>query len=164
MSNKKKCVIPGAFDPVTVGHVDIIIRASVLFDEVYVAAFDNTAKKSKTMFNSSARYEMLRLACEGIENVAVDVTDKLVADYAREKNAAVIIKGVRSAIDFEYEREMFLINKKIGGDIDTLFFPARAEHVFISSTFVREMILYKKDISGYVPDKVRDYINKINKI
>jgi len=158
MENGNVCIIPGVFDPVTTGHLDIILRASKLFDKIYVVSFNNTTKK--TMFDSSERFEMLRLACEGISNITIDSTNKLVVDYAKEKNAEFIIKGVRNIIDFEYESDMFTINRTISDniEIDTLFFPAKAEHLYISSTFVREMILYKKDISGYVPAAVCDYI------
>ena len=154
------CIVPGVFDPVTNGHFDVILRAARLFDKIYVTSFDNSSKE--TLFSLEERREMLRLACEGIENVTVDATGELLADYAKSKGAEIVIKGVRNIIDFEYETDMFRINKDIG-NIDTLFFPAKAEHLYISSTFVREMIKYKRDISGYVPEKVNDYIIKLLK-
>jgi pantetheine-phosphate adenylyltransferase len=158
--NEKKekiCVVPGTFDPVTNGHLDVIERAVTLFDKVYVTSFDNTEKRNN-MFNSDERLEMLRLACLGLDKVIVDATSELTADYAKSKNAGFLIKGVRGMIDYEYEYNLFLINREIGGNIETIFFPALNEHMFISSTFVREMIKYKRDISTYVPPRVAEFI------
>ena len=156
MGNQNICIVPGVFDPVTNGHFDVILRAAKLFDKIYVTSFDNSAKK--TMFTSGERREMLKLACGGIENVTVDATSDLLVEYAKSKGAGVVVKGIRNIIDAEYEFDLFRINRKIGNDIDTLFFPAKTEHLYISSTFVREMILYKRNISDYVPKKVNDYI------
>jgi pantetheine-phosphate adenylyltransferase len=161
MGNKNIAVFSGTFDPVTNGHLDVILRAAKLFDKIYVVAFDNSEKKSKTMFDSDERREMLRLACEGIDEITVDAANGLVVDYAKQKGADVIIKGVRNMSDYEWEYNIFRINREIGGGIDTLFFPAKTEHLYISSTFVREMILHKRDISGYVPDKVCGFINDL---
>ena len=156
--SKNICIIPGAFDPVTNGHFDFILRASKLFDIVYVTAFDNSAKK--TMFTLEERREMLSLACEGIENVRVDATNQLLVGYAELKGADYIVKGVRNSKDFEYENDMSMINRAISDNkIETLFLPAKTENLYISSTFVREMIAYKRDISNYVPAKVNGFIN-----
>ena len=160
--NEKICIIPGTFDPVTNGHLDIIMRAANLFNKIYVTVFINSAKKN--MFSSEERYEMLKLACEDYIHaglIIADVTDKLVADYAKTKGADFIAKGVRAATDYEYEYQIFLINREIGGNIETIFFPAKNEHIYISSTFVREMIKYNRDISPYVPAKVCEYIKNI---
>ena len=165
MGNKKICVIPGTYDPVTNGHLDIIVRAAELFDKIYVVSFDNTVKK--TMFNAKERLEMLKLACEALgENggeITVDATSELVVDYAVSKGADFIVKGVRNTIDYEYEYNLFLINREIGKKIkiETLFFPAALEHLHISSSFVREMIIYEKDITDYVPESVKKYIGAI---
>ena len=156
-------MIPGTFDPVTNGHLDVIARAVNLFDEIYVTSFDNSAKK--TMFNSDERLEMLRLACFGLDldkfdlaKIRIDATSELVADYAKSKGADFLIKGIRGMIDYEYEYNLFSINREIGGDIDTILFPAKNEHMYISSTFVREMIAYERDISKYVPTSVAEFI------
>ena len=163
MNNQNICIVPGVFDPVTNGHFDVILRAAKLFDKIYVTSFNNSAKKN--MFTSDERLEMLRLACDSIENaetkekITVDATGELLADYARTKGAGVVVKGVRNMIDYEYEYNLFRINMAISDKkIDTLFFPAKTEHLYISSTFVREMIEYKRDISNYVPEKVNEYI------
>ena len=158
VSNKNICIIPGTFDPVTNGHLDIILRASKLFDKIYAVTFDNSAKKN--MFDLHERREMLNLACEGLGKVTVDAANELVTDYAKKKGAGFIIKGVRNMIDYEWEYNIFRINSEIGDEIDTLFIPAKTEHLYISSTFVREMIMYGKDISKYVPEKVYDFINR----
>ena len=153
---EKICVIPGTFDPVTNGHVDIIERAAGLFDKVYVTSFDNSAKKS--MFSPEDRREMLRLACHDFAKVIIDATSELVAEYAKSKGAGFLIKGVRGITDYEYEHNLFMINREIGGNIETIFFPAKSEHIYISSAFVREMIKYKRDIRKYVPIGVAEFI------
>ena len=162
MNENKTCIIPGMFDPLTNGHLDVIVRALKIFEKIYVVSFENSAKK--TMFNLDERREMLRLGCNGIagnEKITVDATSALLADYAKSKGAGIIIKGVRNIIDYEYEYMLYNINKEINGDIETLFIPSKPEYLYISSSFVREMIRYERDISGYVPEKVKDYIVKL---
>jgi pantetheine-phosphate adenylyltransferase len=159
--SERICVIPGAFDPVTVGHLDIIERAAEIFDKIYVTAFDNTVKKY--MFSAEERREMLRLACLDLDKVTADSAGGLLlSDYAKSKGADFLVKGARGAVDYEYEYQLFLINKEIGG-IETVFFPAKREYIYISSTFVREMIKYKRDISTFVPRRVADFIKNIVK-
>jgi len=163
-NNKNICVIPGTFDPVTNGHMDLIIRAVPLFWRIYVVSFVNSTKKA--MFAPDERKKMLELACgeiDGGEKIAVEATKALLADYASSKNAGFIIKGARNTIDYEYEYMQSVINREIGGNIDTLILPAKPEYAHMSSTFVREMIAYGKDISGMVPEKVRPYLHDILK-
>ena len=158
------CVIPGTFDPVTNGHVDLIERAARLFDKIYVTAFGNSAKK--TMFGLEDRKKMLELACKdvyGCEKIMVEATTELLAAYVKAKNAGFIVKGTRNSIDYEYEYMLYLINKEIGDGLETLFFPSKESHLYLSSTFVREMLAYDRDISDFVPAKVRDYIGEISK-
>lgn len=157
----KRALIAGSFDPITIGHIDVIKRCAQLFDEVYVTRFYNTEKKGSGIFNTDECFEMLKKSVEGMDNVYADaVTDMLVVDYAKEKNIDFIVKGVRDTIDFEYEYDLFVINRAIGG-YDTIFIPSNPEHRHISSTFVREMIKYERDVSKYVPDGVSDIIERI---
>jgi len=175
-TEKKICIIPGTFDPVTNGHIDVVKRAAKLFDKIYVTAFVNSSKKN--MFSPEDRREMLRLACEDLpdrgegdnEKITVDVTSELLPDYARSKGANFIAKGVRNTIDYELEYQMFLINRETaknnnpepGIELETIFFPSKNEFIYISSSFVKEMLIYNKDISPYVPAKVCEYIKNKN--
>lgn len=155
----KRVLIPGSFDPITVGHYDIIKRCSEIYDEVYAVIFRNTEKSGKGIFDANECYEMMGLAVKGLDNVHADITDKLVVDYAKEKNIDLIVKGIRDTIDFEYEYDLFVINRSIGG-YDTVFMPSLPEYKHISSTFVRDMIKYGRDVDPYVPAGVGDYIKK----
>ena len=164
MGNENICVIPGTFDPVTNGHIDMIARVAKLFDILYVASFENSMKK--TMFSPQERQKMLELASEGIcgqKKITVEATQGLLADYAKSKNAGFIVKGARNTIDYEYEYMQSIINREIGNGIDTLIVPAKPEHSYMSSSFVREMIAYGKDISGYVPKEAHGYMLEILK-
>ena len=158
----KRVLIPGSFDPVTIGHYDIIKRCASIFDEVYVVVFQNTEKKGKGFFTGEDCYNMINIAVSGLENVYTDITDTLVVDYADRKNIDYIVKGVRDTIDFEYEYDLFAINRSIGG-YDTVFVPSLPEYKHISSTFVRDMIKYGRDITPYVPKGVAEYIDKKRK-
>lgn len=151
----KRVLIPGSFNPITVGHYDVIKRCSEMFDEVYVVAFQNTEKKG--MFSGEDCLEMLKISVKELENVYADVTDTLVVDYAEKHNIDFIIKGVRDTIDFEYEYDLYVINNSIGG-YDTMFMPSKPEYKHISSTFVRDMIKYGRDVTPYVPKGVDAFL------
>ena len=153
----KKVLVPGSFDPVTIGHYDVIERCARMFDEVYVVTFKNTEKSGKEMFGGKESYEMLKITVKDLPNVHADITDRLVVDYVREKGIDFIVKGVRDTVDFEYEHDLFCINRDIG-NVDTVFIPASSEYKHISSTFVRDMIKYGRDITPYVPKGVAEYI------
>ena len=155
----KKVLIPGSFDPITIGHYDIIKRCASIFDEVHVVVFQNTEKKGKGIFTGEDCYNMIKIAVSEFDNVYTDITDTLVVDYAKSKNIDYIVKGVRDTIDFEYEYDLFAINRNIGG-YDTIFMPSLPEYKHISSTFVRDMIKYGRDITPYVPNGVSEYIAK----
>lgn len=156
----KRVLIPGSFDPITIGHYDIIKRCSEMFDEVYVAVFKNAEKRGQGIFTGKECLEMLEVALKDFDNVYTDTTDILVVDYAKEKNIDYIVKGVRDTIDFEYEYDLFAINRSIGG-YDTIFIPSLPEYKHISSTFVRDMIRYGRDITPYVPKGVAEIIESI---
>ena len=120
-------VCPGSFDPVTLGHIDIIKRASATFDKVIVAVMTNTAKTPS--FTAQERVEMLRLATKGIDNLEVDVYDGLLAEYVKQKGATAIVKGLRAVSDFEYEFQQALTNKKLNPHAETVFFTTSAENI-----------------------------------
>lgn len=142
-------IIPGSFDPVTLGHMDVIGRAAALFDRVYVCTMVNGGKNP--MFTPQQRLEMLRAAVDGMENVTAELWTGLLADYAKEKEARFLVKGVRSAADFETEFAMAQINRSLDAELDTLLLPSRAEYLHFSSSMVREMIKYGRPLEPYMP-------------
>ncbi len=148
-----RALIPGSFDPVTVGHEDIITRAAELFDEVIVCAFVNTEKHY--MFSEEERLDFLLSVAESYNNVSADLSHSLVTAYAKENGCGVIVKGCRSGMNFEDEYEQALINRELDPDIQTIILPASPELSFVSSTMVREMIRYGVDCSQYVPKAIR---------
>ena len=151
-----RALIPGSFDPVTVGHEDLIARAAEIFDEVIVCAFENSNKHY--MFSEEERYAFLKAVADGYDNVKADISHGLVAAYAEENDCAVIVKGCRSASDFDDEYSQALINRELSPNIETVILPASPEVAFISSTMVRELIRYGVDFSQYVPKAIRDII------
>ncbi len=159
--SKRKALIAGSFDPVTSGHLDIIKRASTMFDTIYVVCFNNTSKKN--MFTPAQREEMLRIACSGLDNVITSSHEGLLADFAKEHGINVIIKGIRDSNDLAYELDLATINRTIDPDLDTIFMPARPELTHISSSFVRDVIKYGRYIKGILPDGVEEYIRAVEK-
>lgn len=151
----RTAVIPGSFDPITMGHLDIIERAASMFDRVYVTAFSN-ADKAGSMFSSDEKLHMLRLATSHLDNVICSVESGLTAVFAKEHDA-VIVKGIRNGTDLDYEMTMYGINRAVEG-VDTVFIPAKQEYMHISSTFVREMLRYEHDFTGLVPAPVHRYL------
>lgn len=145
-------ICPGSFDPVTLGHLDIISRASKIFDRIIVAVPVNPDKRYS--FTVEERMEMLRTACEaqGLQNVEVDRVEGLLADYARERGAVVVIKGLRALTDFEYEFQQALTNKKLNPQLETMFLSTSAEHMFLSSSMVKQVAGFGGDISHFVPE------------
>lgn len=142
-------VFPGSFDPVTLGHMDLIGRAATIFDRVYVCAMVNSGKRP--MFTKEQRYEMLSAAVAELPNVTAENWTGLLADYARERGARFLIKGVRNGTDFDTELGMAQINRALEPTLDTVLLPARTEFLHVSSTMVREMITYKRPLEPYVP-------------
>ena len=154
--SKKICIYPGTFDPVTLGHMDIIRRAAGIFDEVYVGMLINQQKKF--YFSQEQRMEMLREATKNIEHVYVESFDGLLIDYANAKGARFVVRGIRNATDYEYEQQMAVINRTLKPDLETVFLTASAGMDVVSSTFVRELIAFDADLSGFVPPCVYEYI------
>lgn len=144
---------PGSFDPVTIGHLDIFERASAAFDEVVVTVMVNKSKKG--MFSIEERIEMLEAATEHLTNVRVGSWYGLLVDYARQEGFSAIVKGLRSANDFDYELQMAQMNRTLTG-VDTLFLPANPAHSFLSSSLVKEVATFGGDVTGMLPPFVQD--------
>ena len=156
-------ICPGSFDPITLGHLNIIRRTARIFDEVVVVIMQNSTKKSP-MFTVEERVEMVRKATERYKNVKVDSSDILLAEYARQYEGAVIVKGLRAASDFEYEFQMNLINKQIRPELETMFLTASGKYTFLSSSVVREMAMYGADLTGLVPSERIETIEEKAKV
>lgn len=152
----KRAICPGSFDPVTRGHVDIIKRASAMFDYVIVAVMVNPNKKPS--FTIEERIKLLGLAISELKNVEIVSFDGLLADYARERKASAIVKGLRAMSDFEYEFQMALANKKLNKDLETVFFTTSAENMYLSSSMVKQISRFGGDISGFVPECIHEEI------
>lgn len=154
-------VYPGSFDPVTKGHLNIIARAARNFDHLIVCVMVNGDKHP--MFQLEERVEMLRRVTKDMENVEVDYSDALLADYAKEKGAHVIVKGLRAVSDFEREFQMALINHKLNPGLDTMFLTAEHQFMYLSSSAVKEMGRYHVDLSDFLPEEIiPDFIARIH--
>lgn len=152
-----KVILPGSYDPITLGHLDVIRRAAELYGEVYVIAFINPAKKY--MFTPEERVRMLALATEGIRGVTVGFSEGRVVDYMHEHGIDSIVKGYRNQTDLEYERAQAEYNLRNGG-YHTELVPASSEYGGISSTLARERIVSGGSLSGILPENVISFINK----
>ena len=148
----KVAIYPGSFDPVTKGHLDIIKRAANIFDKVVVGVFYNKSKNCT--FTIQERMEMLKIATEGIDNVEIISSDKLLVHYMQEHGIRVIVKGLRMISDFEYEFQMALANHEQNGEIETLFMMTSSDLSHLSSSLVRELAGYGADLTNLVPEKV----------
>lgn len=144
-------ICPGSFDPVTLGHLDIIERAGELFDKVIVLVMSNSAKKSA--FTVEERITLLE-KCIDKPNIKVDTYSGLLVDYAKEKGAVAIVKGLRAVSDFDYEFQQALINKSLFPKIETVFLTAKGQNMFLSSSMVKEVCSLNGDISSYVPKAI----------
>ena len=153
-------ICPGSFDPITLGHLNIIRRASRIFDEVVVCAMINSSKKTP-MFSIEERVHMAEMAVSRYPNVRVEAFSGLLAEYAKQFDKPVIVKGLRAVSDFEYEFQMNLINKKLNPEMETMFLASSEKYTFLSSSVVREMAMYGADLTGLVPEEIKDLI--INK-
>lgn len=160
MNKEVIAVCPGSFDPITVGHLDIIARASRNFSRVIVVAMANDNKKP--VFSLAERVELIEKAVKdaGLDNVVVDCSDMLLADYTREVGASVIVKGLRAVSDFEYEFQMALTNKKLNPNVDTVFLTTAAENMFLSSSLVKTIAAHGADISSFVPSVILNDIKQ----
>jgi pantetheine-phosphate adenylyltransferase len=155
-------VYPGTFDPVTLGHLDLIARSAEIFDRVTVAV---AAKpfKSGGMFDLDERLAMVRESAAGLGNVEVEPLEGLLVDYCRRRGVWVVIRGLRAYSDFEYEFQMALTNRKLAPRIETLFMMPQEEHSYVTASTVREVARYGGDIAGFVPPPVRAHIERFLK-
>ena len=151
------CICPGSFDPVTVGHLDIIKRASKLFDKVIVCVMSNTAKNA--VFSVEERVDFIRRSITDIDNIEVDgVENRLLAEYAKEKQAVAIVKGLRAVSDYEYEFQQALMNKNLYAEVETVFLTTGGENMYLSSSAVKEVCRLGGDIRKFVPPAIHDDI------
>jgi pantetheine-phosphate adenylyltransferase len=145
-------IYPGSFDPLTNGHVDIIHRGSRIFDRIVIALLINLEKAP--LFTVPERVELARDAFKGRPNVEVDTFDGLLVDYARKKGASVIVRGLRAVSDFEYEMQMALMNRRLNGEVETVFMMPAEPYTYVSSRLVKEVVALGGSVHGLVPDSV----------
>lgn len=149
-------IYPGSFDPVTLGHLDIIRRAAAMFDKLIVVVATNVNKQCS--FTPEERRDMILKSTAELPNVEVDFFSGLIADYAREHSASAIVKGLRAMSDFEYEFQMALTNKKLNPDVETLFLTTSTQYMYLSSSMVKQIASMNGDISDFVPAAIHDDI------
>ncbi len=144
-----RVIYPGSFDPVTLGHIDIIERASKMFDEVIIAVSYN--HKKKYLCNQEERIELLEKSLRHLDNIIIKSNDMLVVDFAKKVNSKKILRGLRAMTDFEFEFQMTLANKKLAPDIETVFLVTNEKYSYVSSSLVKELAQFNKDISEFAP-------------
>ena len=148
----KTAIYPGSFDPITSGHLNIIRRASSIFDKLIVCVMVNAGKNP--MFTQEERVELIRRVTGDLPNVEVDCSNELLAEYARQRGRCVIVKGLRAVSDFETEFQMALINHKINPDLDTMFLTADSQYMYLSSSMVKELGTYGVELSDLLPSEI----------
>lgn len=148
----KIAIYPGSFDPITSGHLNIIQRASKIFDKLIVCVMVNASKKP--MFTRGERVNLIKMSIGDLPNVEVDSSEELLATYAKRKGSCVIIKGLRAGSDFENEFQMALINHKINPGLDTMFLTAEHQYMYLSSSTVKELGSYDVDLSDFLPEPI----------
>jgi pantetheine-phosphate adenylyltransferase len=147
-------VCPGSYDPITNGHIDVITRASEIFDEVIVTVVNASVRKDRALFSAEERVGFIEQATAHLPNVRVDTFDVLIVEYARRVGAKAIVKGLRAISDFEYELEMNQLNRHLAGDIESVYLMAGPQYSFLSSSGVKEIATFGGDVSDLVPDEV----------
>lgn len=154
----KTAIYPGSFDPVTFGHLDIIERASKITDELIIGVLKNSSKTP--LFSIDERVKMLKEVTKNISNVRVESFDGLLVDFAKEKNAIMIVRGLRAVTDFEYELQLSQTNKVLNNSVDTVFLTTNLKYSYLSSSIVREIASYDGDISEFVPSLIAERIRE----
>ena len=147
-------VCPGSYDPITNGHLDVITRASKLFDEVVIAVVNASVRKNKALFSAEERIGFIDEATTHLTNVRAEPFDVLVVEFARQKGAVAIVKGLRAISDFEYELEMNQLNRQLASDIESVYLMASPQYSFLSSSGVKEIAMFGGDVSNLVPEEV----------
>lgn len=155
---KRTAIYPGSFDPTTNGHVDLIARASRLFDRIIVAVGTNTGKNPLLTVNE--RIQLLEEVVHSFDNVEVACFDSLLVDFAREQHADVILRGLRAVSDFEYEFQLAGMNRRLSPGLETIFLTPLEQHAFISSTMVREIVRFGGDVSKFVPEAAQKMLKR----
>ena len=150
-------IYPGSFDPVTLGHLNIIKRASNCFDKVIVCVMVNASKQG--LFTPDERVDMLRRVTERFPNVEVDYSNELLAAYAKRRGAHVVVKGLRAVTDFEQEMLMAVTNRKLNPELETMFLASSEKYTYLSSTVVKELASYGADLTDFLPREIIDEVN-----
>ena len=159
----KTAIYPGSFDPITMGHLNIIKRAAVCFDKLIVCVMVNSEKVNRGLFTEAERVELIRRVVAKLPNVEVDSSSTLIAEYARQKKACTLVKGLRAVSDYENELQMALINRKLNPRLETMFLPSSTKYTYVSSSMVKEMARYGADLSDFVPREIiADIQEKMN--
>ena len=159
----KTAVYPGSFDPITLGHLNIIKRAAVCFDKLIVCVMVNSEKVNRGLFTAEERVALIRRVVAKLPNVEVDSSSTLIAEYARQRRACTLVKGLRAVSDYENELQMALINRKLNPRLETMFLPSSAKYTYVSSSMVKEMARYGADLSDFVPREIiADIQGKMN--
>lgn len=156
----KIAIYPGSFDPITLGHLNIIKRASLCFDKLIVCVMVNSAKKNTGTFTPEERVEFIRRTTARFPNVEADSSSMLVAEYAREKGACTLVKGLRAVSDYEYELQMALVNRKINNQLDTMFLPSSEKYTYLSSSIAKELASYGADLTDFLPREIIPDVEK----
>ena len=158
----KTAIYPGSFDPITSGHLNIIRRASQIFDKLIVCVMVNAGKNP--MFSLDERVKLIKRVTEDLPNVEVDCSNELLAEYAHRRGSCVIVKGLRAGSDFENEFQMALVNRKINPELDTMFLTADSEYMYLSSSMVKELGSYGVELSDFIPKEIiPDFKKKLGK-
>ena len=154
----KIAIYPGSFDPITLGHLNIIKRAALCFDKLIVCVMVNSQKNG--LFTTEERVELIRRVVSQLPNVEVDASSILLAEYAKQRRARVIVKGLRAVSDFEAEVQMSVINRKLNPNVDTMFLPSHEKYTYLSSTVVKEMVRYGVELSDFLPREIIQDVKK----
>ena len=150
----KTAIYPGSFDPITLGHLNIIKRAAVCFDKLIVCVMVSSEKVNRGLFTPEERVELIRRVVAKLPNVEADCSSTLIAEYARQKRACTLVKGLRAVSDYENELQMALINRKLNPRLETMFLPSSAKYTYVSSSMVKEMARYGAELSDFVPREI----------